>query len=299
MNLPPPVPPGLAPGGRHARWDPAVPRYVACDVDGTLIGPEPAPTAAVLAALTALEGLGVRVGVATGRARPSLAPLIERAGLSGPHVFHNGAQVVDGGRVVMTRGLEPESTDRLLALAASRDDVDIEVYTADGFRSATMDPRSRAHWELIGRDPDGPIARAADLGDADAVKATFVLYDPTARDEVVAAVRALGLTAGPAGSPRTPHLMYVNVTHPGTGKDVGLRAAAAHLGVPLGATAAIGDEENDVAMLGIAGTAIAMGQAADDVRGAAHLVAPPVEDDGAAVALGALAAMAQRPPGTW
>jgi hydroxymethylpyrimidine pyrophosphatase-like HAD family hydrolase len=38
-------------------------------------------------------------------------------------------------------------------------------------------------------------------------------------------------------------------------------------------------------MLTCAGTAIAMGQASADVKAAAHLVAPPVEEDGAAAAI--------------
>ena len=43
-----------------------------------------------------------------------------------------------------------------------------------------------------------------------------------------------------------------------------------------------------VAMFAMAGTAVAMGQAADDIKAAAHLVTESLHDDGSAVALHAL-----------
>jgi hydroxymethylpyrimidine pyrophosphatase-like HAD family hydrolase len=55
-------------------------------------------------------------------------------------------------------------------------------------------------------------------------------------------------------------------------------------------TAAIGDEVNDLSMLAVAGSAIAMGQAAASIQEAAHLVVPEVDAHGVAVALDALVA---------
>lgn len=286
------LPEGLAAGGRAALWRPTAPRYVAVDVDGTLVGPEPLPTAAVRAALEALEASGVRVGVATGRMASSLAPLLAAVPLRGPHVFHNGAQVLDGERTVALAGITHTQVDELLGLAAARDDLTVEFYTATGWFTASLDERARAHWDLLGGLPIGPLRSSAEL-DGPAIKATVVCFDPALRDEVGARVRALGLAPGPAGSPRTPDLVYVNATAAGIDKSVGVRAVAADLAVGLDAVAAIGDEENDLAALGIVGTAIAMGQADTEVRAAAHLVAPSVDEDGAAVALTALAALAR------
>lgn len=302
------VPDGLSAGGRFTDWHGRAPSYVAVDVDGTLVGPEALPTAAVREALAALEARGVKVGVATGRMAPSLAPLLAAVRLSGPHVFHNGAQVLDGGltRTLALDGIDDAAVDRLLAVAAARDDLTIEFYTETGWFSSTLDPRARAHWDLLGGLPYGPLTGADGL-DGPAIKATFVLFDPNAREGIVALARELGLEPGPAGSPRTPELVYVNVTRPEVDKGAGVRTVAAALGLALDAVAAIGDEENDLGVLGSVGTAIAMGQAESAVRAVAHLVAPPVAEDGAATALAALAALVdaaraaeapQRPPGT-
>lgn len=288
----PPPPPGLLPGGRAADWCPVAPRYVAVDVDGTLVGPEALPTARVRAALEDLEASGVRVGVSTGRMAASLGPLLDAVGLSGPHVFHNGAQVLDGTRTVALAGISTSQVDALLDLAAARDDLTVELYTPTGWFTSSLDERARPHWDLLGGLPEGPLTSAAGL-DAPAIKATFVCFSPDLREEVGALVRTLGLAPGPAGSPRTPDLVYVNATAAGIDKSVGVRAAAADLGIELAAVGAIGDEENDLAVLAAVGTAIAMGQAHDHVRAVAHLVAPSVDEDGAAVALDAFAALAR------
>jgi hydroxymethylpyrimidine pyrophosphatase-like HAD family hydrolase len=103
----------------------------------------------------------------------------------------------------------------------------------------------------------------------------------------VAAIAEVGLLAGAAGSPRTPELTYVNATHPDADKGRALVRAAEHLGVDLADVVAVGDAANDLSMLAVAGTAIAMGQAEAEVLDAAHLVVPDVDAHGVAVALDA------------
>ncbi len=63
-------------------------------------------------------------------------------------------------------------------------------------------------------------------------------------------------------------------------KADGLRAAAAHLGVELPATVAIGDGANDLGMLRSAGTAIAIAGSRPDVLAAADLEVPGPAEHG-------------------
>jgi Cof subfamily protein (haloacid dehalogenase superfamily) len=292
---PHPLPPDVLPGGRFGRWRPQTPRYVVCDVDGTLVGPLARATDEVVAAVRRAQAAGLRVGLATGRMRGAVGPLVAQLGATGPHVFHNGAEVHDGVRTIATWTVPPAQVDTLLTLARDRDDAYVEIYTDDRYLASSWDERARAHWDILGREPDGVLARAADLAGAEVLKATFAVFDPAAVDEVVAAISATGLLAGPAGSPRTPHLHYVNATDPAADKGRALTAAAAHLGVTLAETVAIGDAPNDLSMLAVAGTAIAMGQADAEVRAAAHLVVPDVDTHGVAVALDAITSWSRRP----
>jgi Cof subfamily protein (haloacid dehalogenase superfamily) len=284
----PVLPPGIEPGPRFDDWAPTRPAYVVCDVDGTLIGPDVLATAGVVAAVGRAARAGIAVGYATGRMRDAVAALHDQLGTPGPHVLHNGAEVRANGTTVQRWPLDADQVDGLLAVAHVRTDSYVEIYTESGFVASSRDQRAAAHWELLGAGPREVIARAADLQGEAVLKATFAVFDPRAVDAVVEAVAALGLSPGPAGSPRTPGLTYVNATHPDADKGRAVLRAAAHVGVPISSVVAIGDAANDVSMLERAGTAIAMGQADDATRAAAHLIAPTVAADGAATALDAV-----------
>ncbi len=65
---------------------------------------------------------------------------------------------------------------------------------------------------------------------------------------------------------------FADCTVPDCSKAVGMRLAAAHLGIPLTRTVAIGDSANDLPMLHAAAVAVAMGNAPETVQNEADLV---------------------------
>jgi hydroxymethylpyrimidine pyrophosphatase-like HAD family hydrolase len=67
---------------------------------------------------------------------------------------------------------------------------------------------------------------------------------------------------------------------PGTGKWRALRRLAAEWNIAAAEIAAVGDDLNDVEMVGEAGLGIAMGNAVPAVRAAADLVAPSHAEHG-------------------
>jgi hydroxymethylpyrimidine pyrophosphatase-like HAD family hydrolase len=298
-------PEGLLPGGRFSDWSAVAPGYVALDVDGTLVHDAPVPSPDILAAVERLVGAGSRVGLATGRMAAASASIVAAGAFTGPHVFHNGAVVEDAdGTEQVVLGLSDAAVDALLDIGRDRDDVSIEVYVGRTYLSDRDDPRSRPHAELLRAAPAGRITSKDDLAGRAAVKAVIVCFDVAAAQGIVDEVVRLGLAAGPAASPATPQLRYVNVTGAGVDKGSGVEAAARSVGVDLAAVAVLGDETNDLPALERAGTAIAMGGSAAEVVAAAHLVAPTFAAGGTVVALDALTALArgraaQRAPGTW
>jgi hydroxymethylpyrimidine pyrophosphatase-like HAD family hydrolase len=78
---------------------------------------------------------------------------------------------------------------------------------------------------------------------------------------------------------------YLDVTHARANKGNALRAIAAFEGITLEEMAAIGDMSNDLAMLEIAGFAIAMGNAPDSVKSEVDAVTDSNRDDGFAKAV--------------
>jgi Cof subfamily protein (haloacid dehalogenase superfamily) len=294
----------LVAGGRRASWRPGTPAYVALDVDGTLVTDGAIPAAPILSAIERLTGLGLHVGLATGRMAAANGPLLDTGVFTGPHVFHNGAVVQDGdGTERVTLGLDDDAVQAVLSFGRERDDVSVEIYVDGTYLTDRDDQRSWPHRALLGLAPSGVIRSVADLSGRTAVKAVVVCFTPDAAIATALAVSALGLAAGPAASPATPELRYVNVTRQGVDKGSGVRAAAELLGVGLDRVAAIGDETNDLPVLGMVGTGIAMGDAGTTVRDRAHLIAPCFADGGTVAALELIARMVegrpvQREPGT-
>lgn len=282
------LPAGFRPGGRFATWDPSPATYVVADVDGTLVGAAGVPTERVVTAAARAAEAGLRVGFATGRMRLAVAQLWGHLPLAGPHVLHNGAEVRADQRTIASWPLPRPGIAAVLELADTLD-LYVELYVPDGFVVSRWDERAHPHWDLLGHEPLGVVSDPDEL-DEPVLKATFGLFDDEQVAPLVDALQGAGLAAGPAGSPVTPTITYVNATDRTVDKGTAVAAAAGHLDVPLASVAAIGDAANDAAMLAIAGTAVAMGQADADLHEAAHLIAPSVDDDGVAAVLDAIAA---------
>lgn len=290
MNLSgsPRLPEGVRPGGRFDDWHPRPIRYVVCDVDGTLVGPSPHASDEVVAAIARAADEGLRVGYATGRMRDAVADLHRQLGTPGPHLLHNGAEVRHDGRTIAIWPLTAGDIDMLLDIATEHDEIYLEIYGESGFYVSSWDERARPHWEVLGAEPLGIIRHSDDVEGLVVPKATFTTFTEGALDWLFNRLPATGLELGPAGSPLTPGLSFINLSRPGATKGAALKRAAEHLKVPLENVAAVGDAANDLPMLQVAGTAIAMGQAPDEIRAAAHLIVPEVDQHGVATALDAL-----------
>ena len=76
------------------------------------------------------------------------------------------------------------------------------------------------------------------------------------------------------------HPEFTDILHNGANKGTGLRNMAAHFGIPVEQTLAMGDGGNDVPMLEAAGIGVAMGNAKPDVQARADYVTADCDDDG-------------------
>jgi Cof subfamily protein (haloacid dehalogenase superfamily) len=283
------LPTDLRPGGRFDEWSPQRPAYVVLDVDGTLLGLTGSATTAVVDAARVGRQAGLHLGLATGRMPRACTALAAEVGLTGPHVVHNGAEVVlDDGQPLRRWPLGRPAVDALLDLCVEHD-VYVELYIDDGFWVNDRRAAAQAHWDLLGAGPEGD-ARDADLDRV--LKATVLLFGDEDEAALLASLAAAGLGGGPAHAPTMPGVTFVNVTAAAADKGVGVAAAAEHLGCSIDAVVAVGDGLNDLSMLAVAGTAVAMGQSSEEVRAAAHLVVPEVDADGVAHALRAAATWA-------
>ncbi|MDA8236968.1 MAG: Cof-type HAD-IIB family hydrolase [Chloroflexi bacterium] len=259
-------------------------RFVALDLDGTLVGDDLALRPRTVAAVRAAVERGVHVALVTGRMTSSALPFARALGLRAPLVGLQGALIREMptpgsarlGRLLLHRPLAAEVAREVLAWC----------------REAGLTPHVNHLERMV--VPVGD-ARAADYSswsfgrvvavpDLDAwithpVSKVISVGAPPLPDAALA--RAQAAFAGRAGA-TVSHPMFLEFLAPGVNKGGAVRFLARRLAVDLRDALAIGDQLNDLEMLTAVGTGVAMGGARPEVRSVARLVAPPVEEEGAA-----------------
>src|SRR5262249_3214757 len=104
-------------------------------------------------------------------------------------------------------------------------------------------------------------------------------------DLVAAATEQARETFGDHVSAAQSQPYYLDVTHPRANKGEVVAYLSAHLGIPPGQFATIGDMPNDVLMFAHSGLSSAMGNASPEVQRAARRVTASNEEEGFAKAM--------------
>jgi len=257
-------------------------RFILSDVDGTLLHPDHSLSQRTVDTVHALRDAGVFFSLASGRPPKAMLHLIETFGIDVPVAGFNGGTLINpDGSILVAHHLPAEAALVTLALFSGEPAVEVWVF-ADG--------------DWLRRDPPGPmVQREADgLGYGPVVVESFEPYLERI-DKIVAASnntqRLVELEAqlqpkvqGLAQVSRSQPV-YLDVTAMLANKGEALKALAAHLGISLEQTAAIGDGGNDPAMFQVAGLSIAMGQAEESVKRQASVVTGSNVEEGAAEAI--------------
>ena len=256
-------------------------RLLVSDLDGTLLTSDRALTPATLDAVAALRGAGVRLAVTTSRpprgAWPVLAPLALDLPVAG---FNGGLLAAADGAVTEAHVLDDATARRALAVLEEHG-LQTWLHTAETWFVTDADAphavRERAALDLAPVVVENLAAHVHGT-----LKITGLHDDP---DRMDAAHRALEQALGDAVSARRSQTYSLDVTHPAADKGRALERLADLAGVPVEATAAIGDGGNDVPMLRRAGLGIAMGNAAPSTRAAAAHGTAANDADGFAAAV--------------
>ena len=270
------------PGGRPRRI-----RLVALDLDGTLIGDDMRIRPRTVAAVRAAVGAGVAVAIVTGRMASSALPYARELGLREPIVGLQGAlirELPDAGRPGLGRLLY----HRPLPAAVARDalawcrthGLDPHVNHLEKMVVPATDTRAAqyAHFSL---------GRVVVVPDLDAwvrhpVTKVISVGDPPTPTRLLPAARA---DFDGRAVATVSHPMFLEFVAPGVSKGAAVRWLARRLGVDLRDALAIGDQLNDLEMIGEVGFGVAMPHGPAELRAAASLVAPPFAEDGAAQVL--------------
>jgi Cof subfamily protein (haloacid dehalogenase superfamily) len=262
-------------------------RLVALDLDGTLVGDDLRLRPRTVAAVRGVVARGIHVALVTGRMTTSALPYARELGLGAPIIGLQGALVREMpapgsarlGRLLLHIPLAADVAREALAwcrdagLAAHVNHLERMVMAADDERA---DDYSR--WSF------GPVIVVPDLDAWVRRPVTKVISSGMPPLPSDALPRARADFAGRAEA-TVSHPMFLELLAPGVNKGRAVRFLARRLGVDPRATLAIGDQLNDLEMIADAGIGVAMGGAPAAVRAAAAIVAPPIEEEGAAQVL--------------
>jgi len=254
-------------------------RLLALDLDGTVLGPGKEIAPAGHAALQAAERAGVHVTLATGRMLRSAAAVRERLGLHGPLLAYNGGLVrlPDGGGWTDPVPLEAA---RAVGALCRQQGYFVQAYLGDDLYVPFEDGRAEAYAELAGVsytvDPD--IAYAPPVGPT-----KLLIIEPVERQpEVRAALAAIAADRLELAN-SYPH--YLEISRRGVDKGTALARLAEALGVARAEVMAVGDGENDLAMVRYAGVGAAVANAVPLLAAAADFTASARFGDGVAEAV--------------
>jgi len=274
---------------------------VAIDLDGTLLRSDGSICFSAAQAILEAVEKGVKIVLCSGRAPRSMMKIYDALGLKTVLIAHNGALVFDP---ILNTTLEHETMPGALArqvievarsvepTVAAAVEVNGHCYT-DTVRKKPKAAATMATSYALGggvvdhvapppaADMQHPAGSLFDVLDLPVTKVMFVGTSDVLGGIQMSLQAKLADKVGFSFS----DLRLLQVVRGGVDKATALEKVAARYGVPRQGVMAIGDAPNDMGMLGWAGLGVAMQNAWEEVRRAAHFVCPTNDDAGVAQAL--------------
>jgi Cof subfamily protein (haloacid dehalogenase superfamily) len=257
------------------------------DVDGTLLDPTHRITPATAAAVERARAAGLHVLLASGRSANAMREVLAELGTDGPAIAFNGAltfRLQDGAIDPLAETpLARNAAAEAFELARARG-IEVGWFALDHYRVAVRGPGVDEEERLTGEPP------LVDPGLPDGAPLPFKLMCIAPDLDGTPGLHALRERLPPGVDGQFSHPRYLELIAPGVDKAGAVAAACEALGLSPAQFAAIGDAENDIAMLRAAGVGIAMGNATPEVIAAADRITGTNARDGAAAAIEGLLA---------
>jgi len=252
------------------------------DIDGTIAGPSNQVSEPVRQAIQKAKAAGVRVAIATGRMHRSAERFHYAIGADMPLCSYQGALIrdPDSQKTLKHWSLDWSLAEELLQVLQDQP-VGVHLYIDDQLYLRELSPLSQAYAERS--QVPFQMLSPAQHGKSP-TKILAVSEDTEFLQQLQGSLRQ-------RYSPEQIYLtrsepIFLEATHAAVNKGNAVRFLAEELlEVSADQVMAIGDGDNDIEMLQYAGIGVAMGNASPALLPHADWVAPPVTEDGVAVAI--------------
>ncbi|KAG0611083.1 hypothetical protein M758_7G113900 [Ceratodon purpureus] len=266
-------------------------RILFCDMDGTLLNTKSFVTQKTADALRAAIDAGVTVVIATGKTRPAAMAALAPVGLAGeggvlsestPGVFLQGLQVFGKkGKLIQNIALDSSVVEETFKFSVEHN-VALVGFTGDRcvtlFSHPLIDELHDIYYE-----PKAEVFES--LEELKKVKIQKVIFLDTA-EKVASFLRphwSLALGGRATVVQALPEMMEILPS--GVSKGLGVQTLLDHLDVPVDEVMALGDGENDIEMLQLAGWGVSMANGAARTLAVANAITSSNDEDGVARAI--------------
>ncbi len=264
-------------------------QLIALDMDGTLLNKEKKISPGCKEAIEKALAAGKQVVLSTGRCRPELTEYRELIpglryvnGTSGAMVYDFQEQ-----KELYANRIEAEVVKELFALA-KKEEAMLHILDEKSFEQTDQ----LAHLDRYGMGVYQEMhARTAEVHEDlygfytanpfPAEKVNLYHQSMESRARTKERIRALGLPVEMVDA----ECASLEITARGVDKGVGLKKLCEALGIPVNATIAVGDADNDISVLRTAGLAVAMENALEQVKEIADVTVADCDHDGCAEAI--------------
>jgi Cof subfamily protein (haloacid dehalogenase superfamily) len=256
-------------------------KLIVLDLDGTLLNEHSCVSPRTRAALERASAAGVAIAVATGRSYALTRYFCGDLPLTGPQISYNGAIIVDPvtAQPTFLQALPSAWVHQVISFLQEQ-----QVYTCY-YTDDAIYVRDHSPFEIALVPPELPqpikVPDFDRLAHVPALK--IVAVGEKARIDALRPLAEAAFGEHLYVTRTSPVLL--EFLHAAVSKGAALTMVVESLGLRAEQVVAFGDSHNDIDMLRVAGTGVAMGNADAEVKAAADLVAPRNSEDGIAVVL--------------
>lgn len=262
-------------------------KLVACDLDGTLLNADHEISENNRQTIEKMKGKNIPFVIATGRIYPSAAEFSKALGLKTPIISCNGAVIKDPikDEILFHYPVAKAAVYKMIEIA-HRHDIYFHFYTMDTVFAERNERLIKMYQAWKAKSPEYSLVKTAIVDDLTAIVEDHTVYklglytdEPLAEDALKEMLEIGGLTSCYSLS------TLVDVFSEEASKGQAIKDVAGLYGMDLSEVMALGDNENDIPMLEMAGLSVAMADAKDHVKAAASEVGLSNEASGVSVAI--------------
>jgi len=253
-------------------------RLIAMDLDDTLLHDDLTVSGPTREALKRAMDLGVHLTIATGRMYASARQIARQIELNVPIITYQGSLVRNllDGQTLYERNV-PVRAARLFYEYCREHGLHLQTYIDDQLFAAEENERLKAY-AAQSKIPYTIESQFGELVSTSTQQTKLIIIDePSRLDAIKPELEAL---LGPGVHLTKSKSNFLELTHEEGTKGHALKFLAAHYGISMEETIAIGDAWNDREMIEAAGLGVAMANAVPELKALANFVTLSNNEDG-------------------